>query len=279
MSMALRLTNNGSCPTSESLLGPASLKSPAEDQPKQTCSPETKCAPLQSALFANGSKKGNGGFGYCDVSDESFESSTLAPCTSCLQSNKNEVYLLNFLNVLSAACVYKPAAGELLVRNSLFSADGVEIVVPETDAEDSGEEDPVVTTTTEDDTPATLTETQKSPSSPRLPAPLCSRRCCSSSTSSVSVQQAPAAMNPYPIMTDAMSGAKDDAAASPSSYSTVSSFQSAWTVDPKVCSTATLSWTDVEGVNTTSSVPVHPAYVAQIPGRKSNISDRAGNFV
>lgn len=200
------------------------------------------------------------------------------------------------LNVLSAACVYKPAAGELLVRNSLFSADGVEIVVPETDAEDSGEEDAAVTTTTEDDTPATLTETQKIAiiaavaGTTVLAAVLflvyfLRQRKASKSRSGgpggpvSQVQQAPAAMNPYPIMTDAMSGAKDDNAASPSSYSTVSSFQSAWTVDPKVCSTATLSWTDVEGVNTTSSVPVHPAYVAQIPGRKSNISDRAGNFV
>lgn len=261
---------------------------PEEDEPKQTCAPETKCSPIKAALFADESEKGNGGYEYCAVSDNGFSSSNLSTCTSCLGSNKNEVYLLNFLNVVTAACVYKPKAGALLVRSSLFSTDGVDIIVPDGEGEET--EAPAAPTT-ETNNPARLTQTQKiaiiaSVSGTGAIAVILflvhfirrRRQSDPNAASHLQQEMPPPPTNPYPLMTAALPQEMQEDA-SPSSYSTVGSFQSAWTVDPKFCSTATLSWTDVSGMNTTSSVPVHPAYVAHIPGRKSNISDRSGNFV
>ncbi|PKS13042.1 hypothetical protein jhhlp_000383 [Lomentospora prolificans] len=262
---------------------------PAEGEAEQTCAPDTKCSPLQKALFAHESEEDNGGYKYCDASDDGFSSSSLSTCTSCLESNKNEMYLLNFLNVVTAACVYKPKPGSLIVRSSLFSADGVDIVVPGGIEDEDQETEAPVAPAIESTGEAGLTQTQKIAiiasvaGTGALAAILflvyfTRRRLSAPDATPRLQQQMPPPTNPYPIMTEALPQ-KPDEGASPSSYSTVSSFQSAWTVDPKFCSTATLSWTDVSGMNTTSSVPVHPAYVANIPGRKSNISDRSGNFV
>jgi len=193
------------------------------------------------------------------------------------------------MNVLAAACVYKPKPGSLLIRSGLFSTDGVEIVVPE--AENTSEPSPAPTTTTETTHKTGLTQVQTIAiiaavaGTIALAAVLFTvyflmRRRQNRMEAALRAQQSERAppTNPYPLMTEVQQQGKEEGA-SPSSYSTVSSFHSTWTFDPKLCSTATLSWTDVSGMNTTSNIPVHPAYVAKIPGRKSHAPDEPGNIV
>lgn len=93
------------------------------------CQTSFSCAPLQTAFEYDSLNPNASEYSYCAPYLNSVNS--VRPCANCLAETGNEHFLSNFVNVLDAACIQQPTAGNTIsIQGNVFSSQIVNATTP-----------------------------------------------------------------------------------------------------------------------------------------------------